>query len=242
MRLLDAVYLTDSATQAYCAFRDFVEYKRSSGETFAVFIVEFEKRYKNVEKHDMKLPTGAKAYFLLQAANLIIDNERLARATAKLDHEDMKNQIQKVFADTAGSAGKTLPVKAEEFNYTSERGRGGMRSRGRPSQRNEDFYIRRDESFNRRNEIKGDNQVAPNVRQKLRFNNTNPIGVDGARLKCPIYQSIKHFAARCPHRKSREEAQMGKEKGDAEQCYLMSESVGYGVLDTACTKTVAGTE
>ena len=169
----------------------------------------------------------------------------------------MKNQIQKVFADTAGSADKTRPVKAEEFNYTSERGRGGMRSRGRPSQRNEDFYIRRDESFNRRNEIKGDNQVAPNVRrneikgdnqvapnvrQKLRFNNTNPIGVDGARLKCPIYQSIKHFAARCPHRKSREEAQMGKEKGDAEQCYLMSESVGYGVLDTTCTKTVAGTE
>ena len=31
-------------------------------------------------------------------------------------------------------------------------------------------------------------------------------------------------------------------KGDTEKCYLMSEGVGYGVLDTACTKTVAGTE
>ena len=29
-------------------------------------------------------------------------------------------------------------------------------------------------------------------------------------------------------------------KGDLEQCYLMAECVGYGVLDTACTKTVAG--
>ena len=31
-------------------------------------------------------------------------------------------------------------------------------------------------------------------------------------------------------------------KRNAEQCYLMSEGAGYGVLDTACTKTVAGTE
>ena len=31
-------------------------------------------------------------------------------------------------------------------------------------------------------------------------------------------------------------------KRDAEQCYIMSESVGYGVLDAACTKTVVGTE
>ena len=29
-------------------------------------------------------------------------------------------------------------------------------------------------------------------------------------------------------------------KGDIAQCYLMAECVGYGVLDTACTKTVAG--
>ena len=40
IRLLDAVYLKDSATQAYCAFRDFVEYRRSSVEfnVFAVFV------------------------------------------------------------------------------------------------------------------------------------------------------------------------------------------------------------
>ena len=59
---------------------------------------------------------------------------------------------------------------------------------------------------------------------------------------------MKHFGARCPHRKSTEEAQMVTNttllagKGDAEQCYLMPESLGYSVLDTTCTKTVAGTE
>lgn len=208
IRLLDAVYLKDYATQAYCAFRDFIEYRRNSGETFAVFIVEFEKRYRDVKKHDMKLPTGARAYFLLQTANLTTDNERLARTTANLDYEDMKNQIQKVFSVTAGNAECTLPFKTEDCNYASYRGRSGIRGRGRPSQTREDFFIGRDESSSRRNEIKRDDQVASNVRQKLRSNDANLIGVGGASLNCHICQSIKHFAARCPHGKSTEEAQM----------------------------------
>ena len=116
IRLLDALYLKDSATQAYCAFRDFVEYRRRCGETFSVLIVEFEKWYRDVKKHDMKLPTGAKAYFLLQAANLTLDNEQLVRATTKIDYCDMKNQIQKVFGDTVGKADHSLPVKTEESN------------------------------------------------------------------------------------------------------------------------------
>lgn len=116
IRLLDALYLKDFATQAYCAFRDFVEYRRRCGETFSVLIVEFEKWYRDVKKHDMKLPTGAKAYFLLQAANLTLDNEQLVRATTKIDYDDMKNQIQKVFGDTVGNADHSLTVKTEESN------------------------------------------------------------------------------------------------------------------------------
>ena len=90
-------------------------------------------RYREVENHDMVLPSGAKAYFLLQAANLTIDNERLARATAKLDYNDMKTQIQKVFGENVGNGAETLPVKTEECNAVEEcnytRG-GGFRSRG----------------------------------------------------------------------------------------------------------------
>ena len=74
-----------------------------------------------------KLPTGAKAYFLLQAANLTIYNERLARATAKLDYADIKIQIQKVFGVTVGNGDDTLPIKTEGCNYTRGRpyrGRG----------------------------------------------------------------------------------------------------------------------
>ena len=44
IKLLDAVYLKDTATRAYCAFKDFVDYRRSSGDTFSTFIVEYDKR------------------------------------------------------------------------------------------------------------------------------------------------------------------------------------------------------
>ena len=119
--VLDKIYLKDEATEAYCAFRDFVEYRRSSGETFSVFFVEFEKRYREVEKHEMTLPSGVKAYFLLQAANLTSENERLARTTAKLEFKDMKEQIQKIFGDNRGSSwAEVKRVKAEEVFMTQK--------------------------------------------------------------------------------------------------------------------------
>ena len=82
---------------------------------FSVFFIEFEKRYREVEKSDMKLPSGVKAYFLLQAANLTTENERLARTTAKLEFDDMKVQLQKVFGEAQGN-GKdaAVPIKTEE--------------------------------------------------------------------------------------------------------------------------------
>lgn len=221
LKILDKVYLKDTATRAYCAFKDFVEYRRSSGDTFAVFIVEFEKRYREVERHDMKLPTGAQAYFLLQAANLTIDNERLARATAKLEYDDMKVQIQKVFGETVGSGEDTLPIKTEDCNYTR-----GYRGRGRGGYR-------------------GNQQRRPSDRPAPRTNDTNPVGPDGNIMRCHICESTRHFSSRCPHRRT-EEANITVNitllagKGEEEQCCLMTECIGYGVLDSACTKTVAG--
>ena len=230
IKVLDTVYQKDTATQAYCAFKDFVEYRRSSGDNFSVFIVKFEKRYRDVEKHDMQLPTGVKAYFLLQAANLTIDNERLARTTAKLDYDDMKNQIQKVFGESVGNGDETLPIKTEECNYTRgrfTRGRGGRRTRP---------FIRRGNDRN--------GQIGSTSR-RVEFSDTNPVGFGGDVMRCHNCESTKHFVDTCPHRTT-EEANMTVHitlvagKGEAEQCYLMAESVGYGILDSACTKTVAG--
>ena len=248
IKLLDAVYLKDRATQAFCAFKDFVDYRRGSGDSFATFIVEFEKRNREIVKHAMTLPTGALAYFLLQAANLTIDNERLARATATLDYDSMKAQIQKVFGETIGNPDETLPVKTEEVNYTRGFGRGN-RGRGRGSLRSRPPFQRRNFSQNWSTAGGSSSSTADGT------SGSNPLNSDGTPRKCFHCQSTNHLSYTCPQkwgdnvqeeRRRSEEANMTVNitlysgEGVAEQCLLMAESIGFGILDSACTKTVAG--
>ena len=241
VKLLDAVYLKDIATQAFCAFKDFVDYRRSSGDSFSTFIVEFEKRNREIIKHEMKLPTGAQAYFLLQAANLTSENERLARATATLDYDSMKTQIQKVFGETIGNVDETLPVKTEEANYT--RGFQGQGSRGRGRSMSQRTRM----PFQRRGGFSQNWNTAGSA-----SSGSNPLNPDGTVPKCYECGSTSHFIKDCPQRRSSrsgrrpEEANMTVNitlfsgEGSAEQCMLMAESIGFGILDSACTKTVAG--
>lgn len=76
---LDTVFLTDETTRVYHAFKEFVEYRRNSGDSFSKFIVEHEKHYREVKRCNLELPTGVQAFFLLQAANLSSELEKLAR-------------------------------------------------------------------------------------------------------------------------------------------------------------------
>ena len=118
--LLDSVFLKDESTRAYVAFKTFVEYRRKMGESYQSFIVAFEKLYTEIAKHKMELPSGAKAYFLLQAANMSEENERLARVSATMDYDSMKDTVQKVFGNN-NADGESLPVKMEEVNFTKKR-------------------------------------------------------------------------------------------------------------------------
>ena len=198
IKLLDSIFQKDDATQAYCAFRDFVQYKRSSGESFAVFSIEFERRYREVEKHKMTLPTGAKAYFLLEAANLTVDNERLDRATAKLDYDDMKRQIQKVFGDTLGEASDAPPVKTEEVMYTKYR--GGARGKFNPWKRDQ---RQREGRIGNEDQSSSKNQLPSNNAERKRYNSN--LIIDGVRLTCYVCKSIKHLASKCPHKEKKTE-------------------------------------
>ena len=123
----------------------------------------------------MTLPTGAQAYFLLQAANLTIDNERLAQATATLNYDSMKALIQKVFGETIGNSDETLPVKTEEVNFT--RVFRGNRGRGRGSQRSRPPFQRRNFSQNW---------------STAGGSSGNPLNSDGTPRKCFNCQSTNH--------------------------------------------------
>ena len=81
MDKLDEVYLKDKNTLSYTAFKEFYEYKRSSGEKYSEFMLKFEQLYNKMAKYDMHLHEGVKAFFLLNAVNMSIESEKLARAT-----------------------------------------------------------------------------------------------------------------------------------------------------------------
>ena len=119
IKMLDTVFLKDESTRAYMAFKEFVEYRRKMGESYSAFVVTFEKLHAEISKHKMQLPDGAKAYFLLQAANLNEDNERLARVSAKMNYANMKETLQKVFGNDNEKEGQCMPIK-EEVNFTKK--------------------------------------------------------------------------------------------------------------------------
>ena len=79
------------------AFQNFYRCKRERGESFEKFIIRFESLYNDLVEHQLQLPEGIKAFFVLNAANLSDDMEKLARATAsQLTYTCMKDQIKKI--------------------------------------------------------------------------------------------------------------------------------------------------
>lgn len=250
---LDGIFLADESTRAYCAFKELIEYRRASGVKFSEFIVDFERLDKEVAKY-MALPTGCRAFFLLHAANLAPELEKLARATSDLDYDDMKSKLMKIFGDPKGDFGGGAPmvkqealVTQQEYHedaYFSFRGnRGGRRGRGgRGGYRG-----------NRGNRgSRGDQQ------------RRNPRDAYGQVLRCHECESTKHFVTECPHRHNEtqqpqqhrqentmeelEEAPMTVHitlfsgMADARRNALLIETFGKAILDSACTKTVAGSE
>ena len=119
IQTLDEIFLKDETTRAFCAFGDFVEYRRGSGKSYTKFILEFEKRYREVKKYDLTLNDKVQEYFLLKAANLSDDHDCLVRTTSVLKYKDMREQLQKVFGefnDDKGGSGVLL-VKREDCFY-----------------------------------------------------------------------------------------------------------------------------
>ena len=152
---LDAVYLKDENTCAYVAFKEFYEFKRASGENFSEFIVKYEHLYHKLTQYKMDLPEGVQAFFLLNAANMTEENEKLARTTAgKLTYSNMKETIMRIFGDpgAVGDEVKAPAIKEEVFYAGYRRGSNRRGGRGRGSRYSESMS-----SSNERNEI--ENQV-----------------------------------------------------------------------------------
>ena len=118
---LDAVYLKDVTTCAFFAFKEFYEFRWNSGDNFSDFLVEYDQRYHRVKMYGMELPEGVQAFFLLKAANLNAESEKLAHAIAKLEYNDMREKIMKIFGDPGVlDENGSVPLVKEEVLYGQE--------------------------------------------------------------------------------------------------------------------------
>ena len=215
-----------------------------------------------MKKYKLVLDDGLMAYFLLTAANLSHYHERLVRATASLNSDDIKDKLQKVFGEFDGNDVDmqigTLPVK-EECLFTKGYNRQGSNRGGHSCHRgwsqqnscrgfgkNQDSGQRGDQCSSQRVDyIYNRSQRRLSVGRSKSQHNSNPFDAEGNIMQCHECDSTKHFLNDCPHRHV-EGAEMAIHvtliagSVSKEQDVMLKESLARGILDSACTRRVAG--
>ena len=230
---LDKVYLKDETTRAFTSIKSFVDFRREQSQSFAKFLVDFNTRYREVKKHGLTFEDGILAFFLLMAANLTNDHERLVRATAELKFDDMKDKIQKVFGEFDGTQESELhesklPVKEEKEECFYAKESKTFQSRG--SSRRGGGYFRgasRGGSFSR-----GAGRVGK-----------NPRDAQGEIMRCHECDSTMHLIKDCPHRRTeRSLVHLTFLTGQSspEQNQMTYDALAKAIIDCGCTRTVAG--
>ena len=193
----------------------------------------------------MQLPSGVKAFFLLNASNLPDDLEKLARATTtELTYEKMREQIKKICCSSAESDGDSIaPPLKEECLYGY--GRNQRRSRGGQVDR-EERRTRFDRDTRRgQDEWKSKDRKRTEDVSEERAAQGNPVNARGVTLRCFRCDSTKHFSRNCPQQDRKNDVQeihitLFNGVPDMKQKNLVMEALGKGVLDCGCTKTVSG--
>ena len=229
---LDQVYLENVNYRAFTAFKNFYDFKRPSDMSIKDFVISYELLYHHLDEYGMTLPEGVQAFFILKAANVTEEAERMARVSCQeLTYDTMKSTILRLFCEPGASNEDTkIPaVKSEPvFKVSHKASYRGSQRRGRGG------YF----SSNRYNASIGSN----------RFDSgSNPTDSDGNIMKCFKCGSKKHFARFCDKK-----GEGQKEKASPDNVYvtllsnskklegLLGESLGTAVLDTACSKTLTG--
>ena len=228
---LDEVMQSDENMRTFTCFKTFYDYRRPAGCTIQEFIIKYERLYCKLSAFNIELPEGVQAFFLLTAANISEDYDRLAMATVKeMTYQEMKITILKIFNDTSGGNNSVEPapsIKTEPvFKATHDAGyRGGYRGsyrgsrgRGRGSYRSTQMY------------------------------DTNPRDREGKVMKCYKCGSERHFARYCDKKEENTENKQSKKEDvhitllseDRKMSRLVRESLGMAILDTGCSKTVCG--
>ena len=196
------------------AFKEFYDYRRPSGVTISDFFVKFEYLYHKIGQLEVKLPEGVRAFFLVTAANVSEENEKLACATCgEMTYDNMKTAIKKIFGDPAASNGggapavKSEPVlMAEHESALYTRGWRGWRPRGRGrGQRGYRQYSSGRETDGGARGFRQQNSGRESEDGVNNYRKNNPTGKDGKIMRCFNCDSTEHFSRYCNKRKENNE-------------------------------------
>ena len=254
---LDEVFKTDINQEAYLAYRDFETFSRSSDMSMMDFAVKFEALNLKISKLDMKLPEGVLAYRFLHSANLSDEQMNLCRATmTEFKYKEMKQKILNLYGDKVQN---TIQQKIKEepvfYGKTSEHSRGGY---------NRGYYQRGASGGERGGYVAqssgGRGQYHATQTQKQ----TNPPGRYGTPSTCACCGSRYHWFKECPDRtastdKKRTDQAINycehdgvqgdvrielfqQASSDDQLKLFVGETIGCAVIDSGCSKTVAGNQ
>ena len=235
---LDGILDQDENTKVFLAFKNFYDYRRSGGTSITDFIIEYEYLYAKLGAQKIKLPEGVQAFFLLTACNVSEENEKLARATcSELTYAKMKDAIQKMFgnpASTSDGACAAPSIKVEPAFVSSEQ---------EHSNQEESYFTRwngnRRPWRGRGSTFRGRGRFRGGWKKKEGSGSSNPKDSRGEQLKCFKCGSKEHFVKDC----TAEEVHftlLSSEKPDGPLSALLQETLGMAILDSGCSKTVAG--
>ena len=221
---MDTWYKKDELTTAYDSWTEFDNIHMGENTTMEAYITSFEKKYKNISKHNLVIPSSILAFKLLDRSGLPHRDKQLVLTGVNYTTPDtmltqMIAALRKFFGREAGPSGsdvqnqaiaiKSEPVyttDAEEVNKTAHwknkmrytgdnRGQGGARGRG--SWRSMESG-RGPAPWNSRGGGRGHpqwNDVDGRGQRK------NPMDWYGNVTTCHVCNSEYHYSFRCPKRK-----------------------------------------
>lgn len=255
---LDKSFKKDDLSRVCDVWTEFIKFKRNR-ESMQDYINNYEQKINSLKREKITLPDVVVAMQLLSGSDLERRDKQIVLTAVDYNKTNelfsqMKMALRKFYGENTSVSQKEpnyAVIKEESANFTGYRGRGYYPRRGRPFQSQGNAQ--------RFQSNRGSTGVNNRGRSQRR---SNPKDYEGNIMKCTICESIFHFRATCPdsyenrgkevhYTESEDRSDEGAEHSvqkvmdfsmQEDQQILMCEAANTAVLDSACTKTVTGTE
>ena len=279
-QVLDKWYGKDDLSATFEAWKAFKNFQRNNDQNIEIFMSNYDRTVKELQKHGVKLPEVILGMQLLDSANLDIKEKQIVLTAVDYNekgeiYDQMKRAIKKFIGNANIENDKMIKIKEEIFmtgdemeekeafiasrnNYRGRRPyRGSVENNYRGGYSESNFRGGYKSGYRstegRGSDTRGRGLGRGNFGRRRGGDlgpQKNPRDEYGNHMKCIICQSNMHFKKDCPHRRQEiyhceidDETPVKEvyklDYTQDENCF-MSETTHAAVLDSACSKTVAG--